>query len=124
MNYFLDNELLPAESKYYKTWNNANGRTCYHLGTATNTDLGNAKKVWREKKNYACHIILNLYKSLSSINGEMNQLGIKYHFEQGIEKITKSKEYYSFLNKDEIKKMEEENKARKLNAKRLDLRPN
>ena len=119
-------ELDEARNNYYKALNDK-----YLSNETSFTEVGNAKKAWRQKKNEACAELLNFVKVLystnksiaeyySSLKEEKENIDInswkavsELYFES-MREIRNSKEYYSFLSETEKEKLSKDKKIKKL----------
>lgn len=123
-------ELDKAKNNYYKAL------TEKYLSNETSfTAVGNAKKIWKQKKNEACAELLSFVKVLNSTNKSMAEYygSLKDEKEsidiyswsmvselyiESMKEIRKSKEYYSFLSETEKENLNKENKIKKLRRKK------
>jgi hypothetical protein len=118
--------LKLAMNEYHDTWDFLNGRAAigYACTWLKASDLGEAKKDWRKKKNEACHEVLKFYENIELLNryaliGTFDKvpnytLDLTILLELGLENIKNSPYYYSYLNNEEKNTIEETNKVKKL----------
>lgn len=135
----LDNsneKLKIAQDEYHDNWNATNRSWEYNYygesktSSCTNSELGEAKKEWRLMRNNACHSILNFFRELENINKALyygtfrideQKRDIDYNILQEskfyngvVNYIVKSPNYYCYLDKDERKKLGQQNVLRKI----------
>lgn len=118
-------EASQARDKYHENWD-LSCRTRRKYRTVFHSDLGRLKKEWRLNKNKACRMILNTYEEIINLNKQIDDYfklnkksseNMSKKYQYFMERLTKSPNYYCFLTQEEIEKISEENKTKKLERK-------
>lgn len=124
-------ELDKAKDNYYNVWNIANSNKLANR-YVNYSELGEAKKRWKKRRNDACYELINLFKELNKINEDtLIYIWIAEQKEElidsfkttsdvldyNLQELEKSKNYYCFLSETEKEKLDKKNKELKLKRK-------
>lgn len=124
-----EKKLKSAQEEYHTAWNGKNApyyyRRDYNIPSYTASELGEAKKEWRLKRNEACYSILKFFKGLENINKTLycnvaefrekdNELEISNLYNGAVTNIVKGPNYFCYLDEGYKRKVAEqiEEKAR------------
>lgn len=127
-------ELDKSKNNYRKIWGpiNNNRITKKYIDYS---NLSEAKKIWKKKRNEACYELINLYKSLDKLNEDtLIYIWISEQSDElcdyiepttitlnnKLTKLEKSKNYYCYLSDSEKEKLDTKNKRNKQLRKILD----
>lgn len=126
-------ELVEAEISYHDTWNTTMRPSWYHKSPTSYSELGETKKLWRLKRNEACHTILSFFQEIEKINIAVHYATVAFKSQNsvttnttevselyhcGVENIRKGPHYYCYLSSDERKNITKQNSLKKVHVKK------